>query len=66
MGNLTGGICQSAKKLLQSIEKDFLSAQDISQKTGLPLFKVHSSLRELVIKKDSQYKMALKALEYLH
>ncbi|MBA4601752.1 hypothetical protein [Thermoactinomyces mirandus] len=67
----SGHLSESAKKLLQSIEKDFLSAQEISQKTGLPLFKIRSSLRELedmelVIKEDNRYKMASKALEYLH
>ncbi len=67
----SGHLSESAKKLLQSIEKEFLTAQEISKKTGLPLFKVRSSLRELedmelVIKENNQYKMAAKALEYLN
>ncbi|MGA8941496.1 MAG: winged helix-turn-helix domain-containing protein [Thermoactinomyces sp.] len=66
-----GYLSESSKKLLQSIEKDFLTPQEIAKKTGLPLFKVRSGLRELesmelVIKEDNQYKMAPKALEYFN
>ncbi|WAA11881.1 hypothetical protein [Fervidibacillus halotolerans] len=65
----TGHLSESAKKLLKSIEKDNLTAQEISKKVGLPLFKVRSSLREmeeldLVVKDGDKFKMAPRAKEY--
>lgn len=66
----SGHLTESAKKLLKSIEADYLTPQDISKSVGLPLFKIRSSLREmegmeLVVKEGDKYKMAPKALEYI-
>ncbi|WP_062352436.1 helix-turn-helix domain-containing protein [Bacillus kwashiorkori] len=45
--NEKGHLTESAKKLLQSIETEAMTPQEISKHTGLPLFKIRSSLREM-------------------
>jgi len=45
--NPDGSITDSAKALLKVIESP-LTAEEISKKVGQPLFKIRSSLREMV------------------
>ena len=46
--NEQGQINASAKKVLEAIEVNTLTPQDISKSAGVPLFKVRSGLREML------------------
>lgn len=52
----------SERKIVASIENNFLSIDDISEKTGLPIFRVRSGIRKLldnsiIIEKSDTYKV---------
>lgn len=50
------------KKIGQSIEHEFLSFEEIVQKTSLPMFKVRSGIRsllekDLIVEENGKYKV---------
>jgi len=51
-GTPKGELAESARQVLLAIETEALSAEEIQKETKLPIFKVRSTLRELV-EKDS-------------
>lgn len=69
--NDNGNLTKSAKDLLQSMQHESLSADEISKKVGLPLFRVRSSLRDMksmgfVIEENQSYKMNPKVANLLN
>jgi len=69
--NEKGQLTESAKKLLLSIESKALPVADISKETGIPLFKVRSSLRDMlsmgfVLEEGEKYKLNPKASKLLN
>ncbi|MBO8171232.1 MAG: hypothetical protein H0Z33_04975 [Bacillaceae bacterium] len=42
-----GNLTTTAKKILNAVSEDFRSPEEIAKDTGLPLFKVRSSLRDM-------------------
>lgn len=66
-GNLTA----TAKKILTAVKDQPLTAEEVASGTGLPLFKVRSSLRDMasmgfVTQEDDTYQLNEKAEKLLN
>ncbi|WP_216831425.1 hypothetical protein [Alkalihalobacterium elongatum] len=66
-----GNLTSSAKDLLQVIQHEALSADQIAKKINMPLFKVRSNLRDMasmgfVIEENESYKMNPKVEKLLN
>jgi len=44
----SGNLSESGKALITALSKDSLDVKEISSRLGVPLFKVRSSIRELI------------------
>lgn len=68
--NDKGQLTESAKKILNAVSGDPVTPQEISKKIDMPLFKVRSSLREMleiefISEENGKYQITQKAIEAL-